>query len=232
MFPTYPGFEDLPIRVEVEWQGRTRPVVANIERWPLHHQLIVVVCQFEEDAGDGEWVLLDHLGIFTFPPSGDDVQAPGAERVAKVVSIVERHLRRKLVYLGRLMELPLPACPRFALCSPAQHMRLSPHNCWIKDAIFQESFDFSASPFHLNVEGVGARPCSMNGTLPTVTPALPGSGHAGAQSSRWNVQWEQNATERNSSKSRSGFFKVRMVCGRTICVGRGIFLWFSIAATA
>ena len=55
MFPSYPGFEDLPIRVQVEWQGRARPVVARLERWP-GIKGAYFVCSFE-DADEGEWIV-------------------------------------------------------------------------------------------------------------------------------------------------------------------------------
>ena len=56
MFPVWPGFEELRLRVEVQWQGQTRPVVARVERWPDSNQA-VLVCAFEDDKEDGEWVI-------------------------------------------------------------------------------------------------------------------------------------------------------------------------------
>ena len=55
MFPAYPGFENLPLRVEVEWRGRKRPVVARLEQWP-NSDGAVLVCDFEDEEV-GEWLV-------------------------------------------------------------------------------------------------------------------------------------------------------------------------------
>ena len=63
MFPIYPGFENLPLHVDVEWQGRTRPVVARLEQWPGSEEALVV-CSFEDDKRLGEWVLENNNGLY------------------------------------------------------------------------------------------------------------------------------------------------------------------------
>ena len=52
MFPAYSGFENLPLRAEVEWRGQERAVVARLERWPNSGDAILA-CAFEgEEAGE------------------------------------------------------------------------------------------------------------------------------------------------------------------------------------
>ena len=155
MFPTYPGFEDATIRAEIEWQGRQRPLVARIAQWPLSSQLVFGACRFEDDADDGEWALRDHLGIFVYPFFGINAGELSVSS-EKLVSMFRGQLQKNRVYLGRLIELALPNHPCLALCSPPQHSSKHQSNFWVKDHIFYESFDFAASPFHLNGDGVRA----------------------------------------------------------------------------
>lgn len=63
MFAIYPGFEDLSLRVEVEWQGATRMVVARLEQWPDSDKA-VLLCAFEDNADEGEWLLLVNNNIY------------------------------------------------------------------------------------------------------------------------------------------------------------------------
>ena len=56
MFQIYPGFEELLLRVEVEWRGCARPVVARLEQWPDSDKA-VLVCAFVEDPINSERVL-------------------------------------------------------------------------------------------------------------------------------------------------------------------------------
>ena len=49
MFLAYRGFENLPLRVEVKWQGETRFVMGRIAQWP-GSELAVVVCSFADYA--------------------------------------------------------------------------------------------------------------------------------------------------------------------------------------
>ena len=58
MFDAYLGFEDLPLRVEVEWRGHKRWIVARLEQWPDSDHA-VLVCVFEDDANDGEWLVMN-----------------------------------------------------------------------------------------------------------------------------------------------------------------------------
>ncbi len=155
MFPTYPSFEDVIIRAEIQWQGRARPLAARIARWPLAPQLVFGACYFEDDASDGEWALLDHLGIFVFPVVGSNADNSGISH-EKLISIFKGQLGKPRIYLGRLVELALPDNPRFALCAPPQHSGEHRTNFWVKDHIFYESFDFAESPFHLDETGVRA----------------------------------------------------------------------------
>ena len=64
MFPAYPGFESLPLRVKVEWRGRKRAVVARLQQWPNSDDA-VLVCNFDDEEtgeqliarGDAFWRL-------------------------------------------------------------------------------------------------------------------------------------------------------------------------------
>ena len=58
MFEVYPGFEELELRIEVEWRGQTRMVVARLERW-LDSRQAALVCQFADDEDEGEWIIVD-----------------------------------------------------------------------------------------------------------------------------------------------------------------------------
>ena len=60
MFPIYPGFENLPIRVEVEWRGQTRMVIVKVSQWLTSSmETAVIICSFEEEAELGEWIITD-----------------------------------------------------------------------------------------------------------------------------------------------------------------------------
>ena len=61
MFLPFPGFEEFELRVEVEWQERTRTVVAKFKRWFSTERAVVVVCAFEDEPDDGEWLLVHSL---------------------------------------------------------------------------------------------------------------------------------------------------------------------------
>lgn len=60
MFSPLPGFEEFELRVEVEWRERKRIVVARFKRW-LSTDHAVVVCAFEDEPDDGEWLLAHSL---------------------------------------------------------------------------------------------------------------------------------------------------------------------------
>ena len=57
MFSIYPGFEELPIHVEVEWRGQKRMVIARFEQWPTSNRAILV-CALQDETDAGEWVIL------------------------------------------------------------------------------------------------------------------------------------------------------------------------------
>lgn len=61
MFAIYPGFEDLSLRVEVEWRGSKRTVVARLEQWP-NSDKAVLVCQIEGE--DNEFLLRSWSGFY------------------------------------------------------------------------------------------------------------------------------------------------------------------------
>ena len=64
MFPAYPGFESLPLRVKVQWRGCKRSIVARLQQWP-NSEDAVLVCEFEDEEmgeqlivrGDAFWRL-------------------------------------------------------------------------------------------------------------------------------------------------------------------------------
>ncbi len=63
MFAIYPGFEDLTLRVEVEWRGAPRTVVARVTQWPSSDQA-VLSCAFEDDADESEWLILVNNTVY------------------------------------------------------------------------------------------------------------------------------------------------------------------------
>ena len=65
MFEIYPGFEDLPIHVEVEWREQTRPIIARLEQWPESDKA-VLVCVLEDVADDGEWLVIGGGGLIPY----------------------------------------------------------------------------------------------------------------------------------------------------------------------
>ncbi len=68
MFDAYPGFEGLTLRVEVEWQGRARPVVVQIVQWPaFDSEAAVVLCVMEDDAEAGERIVTDYNALYFVP---------------------------------------------------------------------------------------------------------------------------------------------------------------------
>ena len=74
MFASYPGFEELPIRVEVEWRGQTRPVRAQFEQWPYWPQT-VLVCTFEDAPTEGEWMLFSGRSLRGFHKPEQRIQS-------------------------------------------------------------------------------------------------------------------------------------------------------------
>ena len=68
MFASYPGFEDLMLRVEAEWCGQTRMVVARLEQWP-ESKSAVLVCAFEDATEDGEWIVIGGHGVMPYQMS-------------------------------------------------------------------------------------------------------------------------------------------------------------------
>lgn len=57
VFPPFPGFEKFVLRVEVEWQGRARFVVARLEALPGSPRTAVLVATFEDAPAEGEWLV-------------------------------------------------------------------------------------------------------------------------------------------------------------------------------
>lgn len=133
MFPAYPGFEDLPLRVEVEWQGRTRPVVARLEGWPDSNRG-VLVCTFEDDTKDGEWVVRQSSpvpywvketadGFWDLWSWGEDERLNkyisatkfDAEALEELRSNIKRAFKNDALEVARLFELPFARAPRIAM---------------------------------------------------------------------------------------------------------------------
>ena len=126
MFPAYPGFEDLPLRVKVQWQGRKRPVVARLERWPETNKA-VLVCALDND--EGEWIVrMGQAFYFMGAPSrllcrfvGYDVKTRASHNLrkfsdwgkAKLSRIVRRAFAENNANFGLVRVLCLPKLPNF-----------------------------------------------------------------------------------------------------------------------
>lgn len=64
MFPAYPRFEELPLRIEVEWNGRKRPVVARLVSLPNSWGAFVL-CQFADGGNEGEWLVCEGKKLYS-----------------------------------------------------------------------------------------------------------------------------------------------------------------------
>ncbi len=56
----------MTLRVEVQYQGRARMVVARVEHWPGSDEA-VVICEFEDDAEAGAWIVTDYRDFYIVP---------------------------------------------------------------------------------------------------------------------------------------------------------------------
>ena len=134
MFSIYPGFEELPLRIEVEWRDNTRKVVARLEQW-LDSKSAALICQFVDDD-KGEWVIVDKGSGLPYTMGRPDKllgkshsfdeqtrvlweewdwKPAGKE---KLLSILHRAFCAEDFTVARLLELPeLPTHRNIALCS-------------------------------------------------------------------------------------------------------------------
>lgn len=121
MFPAYPGFENLPLRVEVEWFGRKRSVVARLEQWP-DLEKAALVCQFEDDEHKVEWIVTSDQSPDGWPTSptlssvavSAQVLQNWADFIAEAFNDARQEDNWKIV--SRLVHLKqLPDEPRVAL---------------------------------------------------------------------------------------------------------------------
>ena len=150
MFASYPGFEELPIRVEVEWRGQMRMVVARFEQWPRATGT-VLTCAFE-DRDEGEWVILRAGGTPYFVQDSlrgawgldeeeeEEIWAPetgfDADIADEFCDAVRRAFKNDLFQLARVFQLPAPHNSNVAALSKT---RCAWHGDW--------SF-FSPAVFH------------------------------------------------------------------------------------
>lgn len=136
MFASYPGFEDLSLRVEVEWLGQKRMVVARFEQWP-YWGATVLVCTFEDAATEGEWMLFSGRSLRNFRKPEQMIQSyelshgessephPKMEFVESELEQLHQMIRGafsnpRKTSVVRLLSLPeLPAEPRLALQTEA-----------------------------------------------------------------------------------------------------------------
>ena len=54
MLEPFPGFEELPIHLNVEYQGRKRPVLVRIEQFSSSPPLALPVCSWMDAPSEGE----------------------------------------------------------------------------------------------------------------------------------------------------------------------------------
>jgi len=140
VFSPFPGFESLPIEVEIHSQGRARIVVARVEQLPTSPPRATLVLSFPDAPEDGEWLLCNgerdiytlgnpaHLLRFhtVYHPHSRELEEwaeLSPRRVEKVRSLIERALgeTRKGLRVVRAVELPdLPHAPRIALLWPSK----------------------------------------------------------------------------------------------------------------
>lgn len=59
MFVPFPKFENLPLRLKVQWSGRSRSIVAHLERWPNAGEAFII-CNFEDDMDTGRWIIMEN----------------------------------------------------------------------------------------------------------------------------------------------------------------------------
>lgn len=135
MFPVYPGFEDLALRVEIEWQERTRSVIARFEQWP-NTKNAALVCAFADDDDEGEWLVVDKGSSSPYTLGrpdklmGKETSYDEATRVLtktqkfkergleKLRDILRRAFAEEDFTVARALELPeLPAQRKLAFCT-------------------------------------------------------------------------------------------------------------------
>lgn len=137
MFPAYPGFENLPLRVEVQWRGAVRPVVARLEQWPDSGKA-VLVCAFEDDETNGPLVIVVTRGGIPYSLKRPEkllhhaiafeiarrqmIRVPYSFKPAKLEKMKDI-LRRAFTGIDFTIARPLqldtiPTKPKLALCLP------------------------------------------------------------------------------------------------------------------
>ena len=146
MFPAYPRFENLPLHVDVEWQGRTRPVVARLTQWPLSHHA-VLECAFEDDETDGEWLVtngrppyrLDRADKLLYRTTVFDVKTHQPQEVyrwkdeskARMEEMVKRGFEGERNSVARVLDIGgIPQEPRLALWCRAYCLWISGTQHW------------------------------------------------------------------------------------------------------
>jgi len=168
VFSPFPGFESLPIEVEIHSQGRARIVVARVEQLPTSPPRATLVLSFPDAPEDGEWLLCNgerdiytlgnpaHLLRFHTLYGGvrEHLAALNPRRVEKVRAIIEGALGRtkqglQVVRSVELFGLPHP--PRIALLWPTKGVWF---NSWQPqdDAVTP----FSITDFDLDSQGASA----------------------------------------------------------------------------
>lgn len=121
MFPPALYFEELPIRLEIEWGGRLRPVETRVEQWP-HSNKNVLVCHFMDEPEYGEWVVMVAGGLPYFLSTPNKLLHQDAawsvmtrkrclvfsfkqERLEKLESIVKRAFESDNFHIARILQL-------------------------------------------------------------------------------------------------------------------------------
>jgi hypothetical protein len=110
VFAAFPGFEEFALRVEVEWQGRARPVVARLEQAPSPLKGAVVVCRLEDAPEEGEWLVLQGLS--------QPLRSIRRHNEIILRRTVRNAFSRRGLTVGQFLELDVPRAPGRVLLSP------------------------------------------------------------------------------------------------------------------
>ncbi len=158
MFEIYPGFEELELRVEVQWREQTRTVIARVERWPDSDRA-VLICELEDDAEAGEWIVTDYRDFYTVPwphrclsrPIVVSRQSPYLSRPIKLKPAKEKKFRLLLQGtfnggiarhgLARIFYLSeLPTSPNVVVQMPDDD-----NLCWCPTSYLNDAVPFALS---------------------------------------------------------------------------------------
>ena len=155
MFAIYPGFEDLTLRVEVEWRGSKRMVVARLEQWP-GASYAVLSCT-REDTGSKYFVsngkafyqlsapqrwLCRYVAYDIHSRKPQNKTKFNTRGEDKFRSIVQRAFRENNANWGviRLVQLPeLPKKPRVVAEFPE-------NLCWCLNPLWPNFMPFRLEP--------------------------------------------------------------------------------------